>query len=358
MERRNTRQVVVRDIPIGGGAPVSVQSMTCTDTRDVKATCEQIQRLQKAGCDIVRLAVVDQEAADAIGQIRKQVDIPLVADIHFDYRLALACIKNGVDKVRINPGNIGDRDRVRQVVQAAKERKIPIRIGINTGSLEKEALEKYGSPCAQAMVESARKHIEMLEAEDFYDIVVSLKASDVIKTIEAYRLMADTYTYPLHVGVTEAGTMYGGTIKSSIGIGTLLAEGIGDTIRVSLTADPVQEVVAGQKILKALGLRKEGINLVSCPTCGRCRVNVIDVASQLEQKIEGIPAQMTVAVMGCAVNGPGEAREADIGIAGGNGEFLLFKKGEIVEKIPMDGAVERLVNEIEKMMGLIKENRQ
>lgn len=349
MERRNTRQVVVKNIPIGGGAPISVQSMTCTDTRDVKATCEQINRLQKAGCDIVRLAVVDQEAADAIGQIQKQVDIPLVADIHFDYRLALSCIKNGVDKVRINPGNIGDRDRVRQVVQAAKERKIPIRIGINTGSLEKEALEKYGSPCAQAMVESAKKHIEMLEAEDFYDIVVSLKASDVIKTIEAYRLMADTYTYPLHVGVTEAGTMYGGTIKSSIGIGTLLAEGIGDTIRVSLTADPVQEVVAGQKILKALGLRKEGINLVSCPTCGRCRVNVIDVASQLEQKIEGISKQMTVAVMGCAVNGPGEAREADIGIAGGNGEFLLFKKGEIIEKIPMEGAVDRLVSEIEKI---------
>lgn len=349
MERRNTSQVVVKDIAIGGGAPISVQSMTCTDTRDVKATCEQIKRLQKAGCDIVRLAVVDQEAADAIGEIRKQVDIPLVADIHFDYRLALACMKNGVDKVRINPGNIGDRDRVRQVVQSAKERKIPIRIGINTGSLEKEVLAKYGSPCAQAMVESAKKHIEMLEAEDFYDIVVSLKASDVMKTIEAYRLMADTYTYPLHLGVTEAGTMYGGTIKSSIGIGTLLAEGIGDTIRVSLTADPVQEVVAGQKILKALGLRKEGINLVSCPTCGRCRVNVIDVASRLEQKIESIPAQMTVAVMGCAVNGPGEAREADIGIAGGNGEFLLFKKGEIVEKIPMDGAVERLAGEIEKM---------
>lgn len=349
MERKNTRQVVVGGVPLGGGAPISVQSMTCTDTRDVKATCEQIRRLQEAGCDIVRLAVVDAEAADAIGEIRKQVQIPLVADIHFDYRLALACIKNGVDKVRINPGNIGDRDRVRQVVQAAKERKIPIRIGINTGSLEKEALEKYGSPCAQAMVESARKHIEILEAEDFYDIVVSLKASDVIKTIEAYRLMADTYQYPLHVGVTEAGTAYAGTIKSAVGIGTLLAEGIGDTIRVSLTADPVQEVVAGQKILKALGLRKEGINLVSCPTCGRCRVNVIDVASQLEQKIEGISSQITVAVMGCAVNGPGEAKEADIGIAGGNGEFLLFKKGEIVGKIPMDGAVDRLVAEIEKI---------
>lgn len=349
MERKNTRQVVVGNVPMGGGAPISVQSMTCTDTRDVKATCAQIKRLQEAGCDIVRLAVVDAEAAEAIGEIRKQVQIPLVADIHFDYRLALTCIQNGVDKVRINPGNIGDRDRVRQVVQAAKERKIPIRIGINTGSLEKEALERYGSPCAQAMVESAKKHIEMLEAEDFYDIVVSLKASDVMKTIEAYRLMADTYAYPLHVGVTEAGTAYAGTIKSAVGIGTLLAEGIGDTIRVSLTADPVQEVVAGQKILKALGLRETGINLVSCPTCGRCRVNVIDVASQLEQKIEGVSKQLTVAVMGCAVNGPGEAREADIGIAGGNGEFLLFKKGEIVEKIPMDGAVERLVSEIEKI---------
>ncbi len=349
MERKNTRQVVIGNVPMGGGAPISVQSMTCTDTRDVKATCEQIWRLQEAGCDIVRLAVVDAEAAEAIGEIRKQVQIPLVADIHFDYRLALTCIQNGVDKVRINPGNIGDRDRVRQVVQAAKERKIPIRIGINTGSLEKEALERYGSPCAQAMVESAKKHIEMLEAEDFYDIVVSLKASDVMKTIEAYRLMADTYAYPLHVGVTEAGTAYAGTIKSAVGIGALLAEGIGDTIRVSLTADPVQEVVAGQKILKALGLRETGINLVSCPTCGRCRVNVIDVASQLEQKIEGVSKQLTVAVMGCAVNGPGEAREADIGIAGGNGEFLLFKKGEIVEKIPMDGAVERLVSEIEKI---------
>ena len=346
MERRITRQVSVGGVLLGGGAPVSVQSMTCTDTRDVEATCAQIARLQAVGCDIVRLAVVDAEAATAIGEIKKRVQIPLVADIHFDYRLALECIKNGVDKVRINPGNIGDRDRVRQVVQAAKERKIPIRIGINTGSLEKEALEKYGSPCAQAMVESAKKHIEMLEAEDFYDIVVSLKASDVIKTIEAYRLMADTYDYPLHVGVTEAGTAYAGTIKSAIGIGTLLAEGIGDTIRVSLTADPVQEIVAGQKILKALGLRKEGINLVSCPTCGRCRVNVIDVASQLEQKIEGISKQLTVAVMGCAVNGPGEAKEADIGIAGGNGEFLLFKKGEIIEKIPMDGAVDRLVEEI------------
>ena len=346
MGRKNTRQVMVGGVPLGGGALVSVQSMTCTDTRDVKATCEQIKRLQEAGCDIVRLAVVDAEAAEAIGEIKKQVQIPLVADIHFDYRLALACMKNGVDKVRINPGNIGDRNRVRQVVQAAKERNIPIRIGINTGSLEKDALERYGSPCAQAMVDSARKHIAMLEAEDFYDIVVSLKASDVIKTIEAYRLMADTYDYPLHVGVTEAGTAYAGTIKSAVGIGTLLAEGIGDTIRVSLTADPVQEVVAGQKILKALGLRKEGINLISCPTCGRCRVNVIDVATRLEQKIEGISKRLTVAVMGCAVNGPGEAKEADIGIAGGNGEFLLFKKGEIVEKIPMEGAVDRLVEEI------------
>lgn len=348
IQRKPTRKVFVGKIPIGGDAPISVQSMTTTDTRDVDATSSQIAELEEAGCQIVRMAVVDQEAAQAIREIRKRVSIPLVADIHFDYRLALECIRNGADKIRINPGNIGGKDRVQCVVKAAKERGIPIRIGINMGSLEKDLLQRYGASCGEAMVESAGRHIRLLQDENFEDIVVSLKASDVLTTIEAYTLLSQTYAYPLHLGVTEAGTLYTGTIKSSIGIGALLSAGIGDTIRVSLTSEPVREVAAGRKILSALGLLQD-VDLISCPTCGRCRVNVIEIASALEEKLAGIHMPLKVAVMGCAVNGPGEAREADIGIAGGDQEFLLFQKGKIIGKVPAEKAVERLMEEIQKI---------
>ena len=350
IKRKLTRTVYVGGVAIGGEFPVTVQSMTCTDTRDVAATCRQIDMLKEAGADIVRLAVPDMEAARAVKDIVKRTSVPIVADIHFDYRLAIECIRGGVSKVRINPGNIGSKERVSAVAKAAKEHNIPIRIGINCGSLEKDILEKYEVPCAEAMVESSKRHIDMLLDENFEDIVVSLKASDVVKTIEAYRLFSDTYDYPLHIGVTEAGTLYSGTVKSAIGIGALLCEGIGDTIRVSLTSDPVNEIVAGRKILMALGLLNEGINLISCPTCGRCRVNVIELASELEKRISGIDKHIKVAVMGCAVNGPGEAKEADIGIAGGNGEFLLFKKGVVTGKIPADeNALDILMKEIEMM---------
>ena len=320
--------------------------MTNTDTRDIKATINQIKSLEDAGCDIVRLAILDNEAAQAVKEIRKNTKLPLVADIHFDYRLAIECISNGIDKVRINPGNIGGHDRVKAVVQKAKERNIPIRIGINSGSIHRSLLEKYGGPTAEAMVESARSHIEILENENFTDIVISLKATDVITTIEAYTLMAEKYDYPLHVGITESGTVRSGTIKSSVGIGAILSKGIGDTIRVSLTGDPVEEVIVGKDILSSLNLGGRRAKLISCPTCGRTKVNLIEVANKIEEAISRVDKEITIAVMGCAVNGPGEAREADIGIAGGDGEFLLFKKGKIIGKVPMDKAVEVLLEEI------------
>lgn len=347
--RKKTKKIQVGNLFIGGDSPVSVQSMTNTDTRNIKATVEQIKGLEEAGCEIIRLAIPDMEAARAVMEIKKSVRIPLVADIHFDYRLALECMRNGVDKIRLNPGNIGDQDRVRAVVTMALERKIPIRIGVNSGSVEKHILEKYQGVTPEGMVESALGHAAILEELGFYDIAFSIKASSVPMTISAYRLMSEKTQYPLHLGVTEAGTTYRGTIKSSVGIGCLLAEGIGDTIRVSLTEDPVEEIKVGIEILKALGLRKEGLEFISCPTCGRCQIDLIRIANQVEQRLKNVDKPIKVAVMGCGVNGPGEAKEADIGIAGGNGEALLFKKGEIIRKIPQDRIVEELVAEVEKM---------
>lgn len=347
--RKKTKKIRVGDLFIGGDAPLSVQSMTNTDTRDIPSTVEQIKRLEEAGCEIIRVAVPDQEAAAAIKEIKKAIRIPLVADIHFDYRLALASMENGVDKIRLNPGNIGDRDRVRMVVEMAKERDIPIRIGVNSGSVEKHILEKYGGVTPEGMVESALGHAKILEDLDYDKIAFSIKASSVPMTIAAYRLMSEKSDYPLHIGVTEAGTVYRGTIKSSIGLGCMLAEGIGDTLRVSLTGDPVEEVKVGIEILKALGLRRGGVEFVSCPTCGRTQIDLIDIANKVEERIQALDKDIKVAVMGCAVNGPGEAREADIGIAGGKGEALLFKKGEIIRKVPQDRIVEELLREIDKL---------
>lgn len=351
IKRKKTRKLRVGDIYIGGGAPVTVQSMTNTDTRDVSATVEQIKKLAEAGCDIVRVAVPDAEAAAAVKEIKKAIRIPLVADIHFDYRLALACIENGADKIRLNPGNIGGPDNVKKVVEMAKPRGIPIRIGVNSGSVERSILSRYGGVTPEGMVESALGHARLLEDQDFYDIAISLKASSVPMTIEAYRQMSQKADYPLHIGVTEAGTPFAGTIKSAAGLGCLLAEGIGDTLRVSLTSDPVEEVRVGIELLKAMGLRKSGIEFVSCPTCGRTGIDLIRIANEVEKRLEGCTKHLKVAVMGCAVNGPGEAREADIGIAGGAGEALLFKKGEIIRKIPQDRIVDELLMEIERMDG-------
>lgn len=345
--RKTTRKIRVGDLHIGGDAPVSVQSMTNTDTRDAAATIAQIGRLVDAGCEIIRVAVPDMEAAEAVKTIRGAVKIPLVADIHYDYRLALECMKNGVDKVRINPGNIGGRERVAQVARMAAERGIPIRIGVNSGSVERNILEKYGGATAEGMVESALAHAELLERYNFDNIVLSIKASSVSRTIEAYRLASAKTDYPLHLGVTESGTVYRGTVKSAVGLGCLLAEGIGDTIRVSLTGDPAEEVRAGIEILRALGLKKGGIELVSCPTCGRCGIDLVGLVDELEEKLRGLDKNIKIAVMGCAVNGPGEAREADLGIAGGKGEALLFKKGEVIKKIPQEQIVEALLEEIE-----------
>lgn len=349
INRRKTRKIRVGDLYMGGDAPITVQSMANTDTRDVAATAAQIKKLEEAGCDIIRVAVPDNEAAQALKEIKKAIKIPLVADIHFDYRLALTSMENGADKIRLNPGNIGGSDRVKKVVEMAKQRSIPIRIGVNSGSLEKHILEKYGGVTAEGMVESALGHARMLEDCGFDDIAFSLKSSSVIMTIEAYRLMAQRTDYPLHIGVTEAGTLFAGTVKSAVGLGCLLAEGIGDSIRVSLTGDPAEEVKAGIEILKALGLKKSGIEFVSCPTCGRTRIDLIKVANEVEKKLSKCDKHIRVAVMGCAVNGPGEAREADIGIAGGDGVALLFKKGEIIRKIPQDRIVEELLAEIEKL---------
>ena len=337
-----TRQIRVGGVPIGGGAPVTIQSMTNTRTDDVEATLRQIRALAAAGCQIVRVAVPDLEAARAVGKIKEQCPIPLVVDIHFDYKLALECVAAGADKVRINPGNIGGEDHVKAVARACAQRGIPIRIGVNGGSLEKPILAKYGGVCPEAMVESAFGHIRLLEKFDFTDICVSLKSSSVPITMRAYQLMHEQSDYPLHIGITEAGTVRMGTLKSAVGIGGLLALGIGDTMRVSLSADPVEEVYAARDILKAAGVRREGPELVSCPTCGRTRIDLIALANQVEERLKTVDKPITVAVMGCAVNGPGEASAADCGIAGGIGEGLLFRKGEIVKKVPQDRLVDEL----------------
>ena len=337
-----TRQILVGGVPVGGGAPVTIQSMTNTPTDDVTATVAQIRRLETAGCQIIRVAVPDMAAAKAVGAIKAQIHIPLVVDIHFDYKLALACVEAGCDAVRINPGNIGGADRVKAVAEACKAKKIPIRIGVNGGSLEKPLLAKYGGVTPEALVESAFGHIALLEQYDFHDICVSLKSSSVPVTMAAYRLMSEQSDYPLHLGVTETGTIRMGTLKSAIGIGGLLALGIGDTMRVSLSADPVEEVLAARDILKAAGLRREGADLISCPTCGRTRIDLIALANEVEERLKTVDKPITVAVMGCVVNGPGEAAAADVGIAGGNGEGLLFRKGEIVKKVPQDQLVDEL----------------
>ena len=349
MNRVTTRKIRVGNIYVGGDAPITVQSMTNTDTRDVVSTVKQISELESAGCDIIRCAVPDIEACDALSNITKQISIPLVADIHFDYKLALKSIENGVSALRINPGNIGSRDRVKMVAEAAKAKGIPIRIGVNSGSLEKELLGKYGKVCADALVESALRHAEILDSMNFNDIVISIKSSDVKMMVESYRKISKLVDYPMHVGVTEAGTIWRGTIKSSVGIGTLLCDGIGDTIRVSLTGDPVEEIKVGKEILKSLGYREDGIEFVSCPTCGRTQINLINIAEEVERRLVNCKKNIKVAIMGCVVNGPGEAREADIGIAGGKGEGLIFKKGEIVKKVKESDLVNELINEIEKL---------
>jgi len=352
--RAKTKKVLVRGMYIGSNEPISVQSMTTTDTHNVNETLDQIKRLFRAGCEIVRVTVPDFKAADALRDIRNGMnlfakDMPLIADIHFDYRLAIASMKNGADKVRLNPGNIGTADRVKEVVQVAKERQIPIRIGVNSGSIEQQILLKYNGVTPEAMVESALKHIKILEALDYDKIIVSIKASNVPMAIAAYRLMSQKTKYPLHLGITEAGTVYRGTIKSAVGIGTLLAEGIGDTIRISLTGDVIEEVKVGTEILKSLGLKKGGIEFISCPTCGRTQIDLIKIAQMVEDALDGINKPIKVAIMGCAVNGPGEASQADIGIAGGKNEALLFKKGKIIRKISQERIVEELINEISKM---------
>ena len=344
-----TRQIFVGGVPIGGGAPVTIQSMTNTRTDDVAATVAQIRRLAAAGCQIVRVAVPDLAAAKAVGAIKEQIDIPLVVDIHFDYKLALECVAAGCDKVRINPGNIGGEDRVRQVADACRQKGIPIRIGVNGGSLEKPILAKYGGVTPEALVESAFGHIRLLEKFDFTDICVSLKSSSVPVTMAAYRLMSEKSDYPLHLGVTETGTPRMGILKSAVGIGGLLALGIGDTMRVSLSADPVEEVYAARDILKAAGVRKDGPELVACPTCGRTRIDLIGLATEVEERLKSVDKPITVAVMGCAVNGPGEASAADVGIAGGVGEGLLFRKGEIVKKVPQEALVDELFALIEEL---------
>ena len=347
--RKQKRIVNIGGVKIGGDNPVAIQSMCNTDTRDVKATVNQIHELENAGCEIIRVAVPDMVAAKAVADIKKQIHIPLVVDIHFDYRLALECMKNGADKVRINPGNIGDRDRVKQVVEMAKEREIPIRIGVNGGSLERELLQKYGGVTADALVESAMGHVAILDELNFNNVVVSIKISDVPKMLCAYRKFIEISDIPLHIGVTESGTLKGGTIKSAVGIGALLAEGIGDTMRVSLTANPVEEIYTAYDIQKVLGMRKTGAEIVSCPTCGRTQLDLISIANEVEKRAANIDKPIKIAVMGCAVNGPGEAREADIGIAGGKGEGLIFKKGEIIKKVPQDRLVDELMKEIETL---------
>lgn len=348
--RKMKRVVNIGGVKVGGDNPIAIQSMCNTDTRDVKSTVNQIHALEDAGCEIIRVAVPDMEAAHAVGDIKKQIRIPLVVDIHFDYRLALECMKNGADKVRINPGNIGDKDRVEQVVKMAKERAVPIRIGVNGGSLEKELLQKYGGVTPEALVESAMGHVAILDELNFRDIVVSIKVSDVPKMLDAYRRFDEISDIPLHIGVTESGTLKQGTLKSAVGIGALLSEGIGDTMRVSLTANPVEEVYTAYDIQKVLGMRKTGVQLVSCPTCGRTQIDLIPIANEVERRIANIKKPLKVAVMGCVVNGPGEARDADIGIAGGKGEGLIFRKGEVIKKVSEDRIIDELMAEIDKLV--------
>ena len=348
IERKQTRQIHVGNVAVGGGSPISVQSMTKTDTRDVNATANQILSLEAAGCEIIRLAVLDMEAAQALGKIKSQISnlksqIPMIADIHFDWRLALEAIKQGVDGLRLNPGNIGAKWKVKEVVAAAKEKNIPIRIGVNAGSLEKELLQKYGHPTPEALVESAEGHIKILEELNFQDIKVSLKASNVMKTVDAYRLFSENYDYPLHIGISEAGPPFTGIIKSAVGLGMLLSEGIGDTMRVSLTAEPEEEIRVAYEILKSLGIRRRGPELISCPTCGRCQVDLRPLAQKVEDILKNVSKPISVAVMGCVVNGPGEAREADFGIAGGKGMGLVFKKGEVVKKVKEEELLDALI---------------
>jgi len=358
IKRKKTRQISVGCVKVGGTAPVSVQSMTNTFTRDIDATSAQIRRLEEAGCEIVRVAVPDIESARAISSIKNQISIPLIADIHFDYRLAVASAKAGADGLRLNPGNIGGKIKVQKIVDCAKEYKVPVRIGVNAGSLEKELLKKYGGATPEAMVESAMSNIEMLRSLDFHEIKVSIKASDVFRTVEAYRLLSKKTDLPLHVGVTEAGALFPGIVKSSLGIGMLLAEGIGDTIRVSLTRDPVDEVRTAYEILKALDIRKRGPEIISCPTCGRCNINLFDIVERVEKALLSNPAYVKLAVMGCVVNGPGEAREADIGVAGGDGTGILFKKGKVIKKFPQEMLVEVLLEEVAKISENISRGKE
>ena len=349
MYRDHTKKIRIGDRVIGGGSPILIQSMTNTKTEDVKATSEQILALEREGCEIIRCAVPTMEAAAALREIKERIHIPLVADIHFDYRLAIAAIQNGADKIRINPGNIGGDDRLGAVVAAAKERNIPIRVGVNSGSLEKEILAKYGAVTAEGLVESALAKTARIEALGYHNLVISIKASDVLMCIRAHELIADRTGYPLHVGITEAGTVYAGNVKSAVGLGCILYQGIGDTIRVSLTGDPALEVRSAKLILKSLGLRKGGIEVVSCPTCGRTRIDLIGLAGQVEELVKHYDLDIKVAVMGCAVNGPGEAREADLGIAGGMGEGIVIRKGEIIRKVPEEGLLAALKEELDRL---------
>lgn len=348
--RRKTRQISVGGVKIGGDAPVVVQSMTTSDTSDIDTTVAQIHELEKVGCEIVRVAVPEQKSAEALARIKSQIHLPMVADIHFDYKLALRAIEQGVDGLRINPGNIGGKDRVERVVKAAKERGIPMRIGVNSGSLERDLLERYGYPTAEAMVESALRHIRILEDLDFYDMKVSLKASHVGLAIEAYRLFSQKSDYPLHLGITEAGTSFTGSIKSAVGLGIILSEGIGDTIRVSLAADPVEEVKVGFEILKSLELRHRGVNVIACPTCGRLEIDVIRLANEVEKRLAHIKQPLNISILGCVVNGIGEGKEADIGIAGGRGVGLLFRHGEIIRKVPEDQILDVLLTEVDAIV--------
>ena len=347
--RKQTRQIYVGDIPIGGDAPIAVQSMTNTDTRDVSSTVHQIERLSEAGCEIVRLAIPDEDAVTAFGEIRKRVNTPLIADIHFDHRLALGVLRVGADGLRINPGNIGTRKAVEKVVHAAREREAPIRIGVNAGSLHRDILAEYGGPTPEAMVESAMAHVRLLESLDFDLMKISLKSSNVKNTIRAYELLSERVDYPLHLGVTEAGTLIAGTVKSALGIGYLLAEGIGDTFRVSLTRDPVEEIRVAYEILRCLELRFRGPEIISCPTCGRCEIDLFSLVEQVERALSGMTASPKIAIMGCVVNGPGEAREADVGIAGGREQGILFKKGKVVRKVSEDQLAETLIQEVRQL---------
>lgn len=349
IKRKKTKEISIGNIKIGGNNPIAIQSMCNTDTRNIKATINQINLLEKEGCEIVRVAILDMVAAEAVKDIKKNINIPLVADIHFDYRLALKCIENGIDKIRINPGNIGNEDRIKAIVDAVKKRNIPIRIGVNSGSLEKDILEKYGETTPQGLIESALRHIKILEKYEYENIVVSIKASNVPFSIQTYSMLSKKIDYPLHLGITEAGTVWSGAIKSAVGIGAIISMGIGDTIRVSLTGDPLEEVRTAKEILKATGARKFGIEFISCPTCGRTEVDLISIANEVEKKCKNINKNLKVAVMGCAVNGPGEAKEADIGIAGGKGEGLIFKKGKIIKKVKENQLIPELLKLINEL---------